>query len=245
MLRVAPRDIFNEANFLNNLAQLVEAVESGRVRGVDVTDFDWCRRDTFVDDPDNYEWILAPGVIDIQAAGDGGRLVRTINTRYRWPMRLVNDDWDEWDVFNDDGSISEGFSRLVEGSPAIEPCVTSQELRSAANFMKCFGAVALNSIPGVNEEWPGYGFDEDAFMDTRWGVERTQRHWVLQGDLVTRDGAALQMRAPRQSADNHSWPLEAKLVTERDFKPLFSPDGARLDASDGRRPVRSSFPRLG
>lgn len=234
MIRVAPRDIFNEANFLKNLAQLVRAVQSGQVSGVQIGEFDWCDRATFIDDPDNADWVLQPGLITVPAAGSSARLVRGINSRDPWPMRLVNDDWDEWMVFDEHGAISDEFAQLTTGGERGESAVTHQDLFSASVFMKCFGRVALNSIPGVGDDWPGFGFDEDAFMDEEWGLTRTESYWVLEGGLAGYKGLALELRGPRVTSEDNLWPLEVRTAADTAFQPFFHADGSRRFGEDAK-----------
>lgn len=103
MVKVAPRDLFNDANLLKCLGHL--ALKLGVQYG-----------DERLTLPENYEIEQDPNSGDTYLVGcwlwsDAGewRLRRPYNSREAWPLYAYGLDDQELSVFNDDGTLTPEF----------------------------------------------------------------------------------------------------------------------------------------
>jgi hypothetical protein len=113
--RVLPRDLFNEADLLKCMGRL--SILLGETQG-------HCARIVeetvsgfrIAQDPSNGSIEVAN--LTFEVAGIRHRLVRPLNSREAWPLRVEAvdpaSDFESLAVFDDDGSLSDDFADVIQ-----------------------------------------------------------------------------------------------------------------------------------
>ena len=113
--RVIPRDLFNEANLLKCMGQLWIALDERMPAGM--VGFEHDDDGPFLIEQDPSTGAIEVGNVRFWVQGKQVRLTRPLNSRMPWPLYAepTNDgDWfDPVAVFDDDGTLSADFERLV------------------------------------------------------------------------------------------------------------------------------------
>lgn len=110
-VRVIPRDLFNEANLLKCYGRIyinLEVLNFPEVSLVHAGDAFDIRQDESSGD-------LYVENVRLMVRGEPCRLQRRLNSRQPWPLYLIEEDDEEWPVFNDDGSFSDEMMALLRG----------------------------------------------------------------------------------------------------------------------------------
>lgn len=112
--RVVPRDLFNEADLLKCMGRLSIALggtqgHCARIVEDSVPEF------RIGQDPSSGSIEVAN--LTFEVAGIRHRLVRPLNSREAWPLRVEAvdpaSDFESLPVFDDDGSLSDDFADLI------------------------------------------------------------------------------------------------------------------------------------
>jgi hypothetical protein len=233
--KVAPRDIFNEANFIKNIAQLSQEVKNGALPGLGIF-FNDDRPQSLTRwlsiDPSDGDFILNADMVNIHHREDGATysLKRPMNARSKNPIFFEDGEYGIHDIFSDDGTLSSDTQDLFSEGPAI-PYHTPDPNRLFAYslFLKGIGKLALNGIPMVDTPLPGLFFDEKGYTEHGIPFEEEDGYFYLDDDisLVSLFEQSVQLRAPNQVTTGNAWPLEFSL-DGKTFQPVFDSQGQYL-----------------
>jgi hypothetical protein len=114
--RVIPRDLFNEANLLKCLGRIYINLETANVPNVEL-DHDGEAFDVQMDENSG---ALYASNVTLMVRGDPCRLVRPLNSREAWPLKMVDEQDEEIDVFSEDGSFSAEMLAFLRGESEAE-----------------------------------------------------------------------------------------------------------------------------
>lgn len=106
--RVIPRDLFNEANLLKCYGQLW--IKTEEMPNVKMTH----HGNAFVVEQDRSDGSLYIFNVRLSIRGRHYVLRRPVNSREPWPLYAQEGDYAEWEVFDDNGDLSEDFLKLLE-----------------------------------------------------------------------------------------------------------------------------------
>lgn len=188
---VAPRDIFNRANFEFNITTLMRAVQCNVVSNI-VFDAELYKEvgiQSSVDCENNME--LLPCLFYKRSTMEPLLLKRGSNSRERYTLYLELEDDEVIDVFTSNGELS------LEFNDYLGECDTPESLQSndcftaaasRANFLKLVGKVALNS---VNEVLVGLEFDQERYATEDIVVSTSYGYYEIQNDLFSVNGQSL------------------------------------------------------
>jgi len=109
MIRVLPRDLFNDANLLKCVGAIILAIEDRKLPPVFTYVYDGDPFDIEQDENDGSTYICN---VVISASNNELNLRRPLNSREAWPLFASLWDGDECEVFNSDGSFSDAFLAL-------------------------------------------------------------------------------------------------------------------------------------
>lgn len=149
---VAPRDVFNRANFEFNIATLMRAVQCNVISNImfDSLLYEEDGIRTVMDCDNDLE--LSPSLFYKRDTMEPLVLKRGSNSRERFTLYLQLENDEVIDVFTGSGELSLEFTDYIGESDAVETveigdCFTAAA--SQANYLKWIGKVALNSVNGV------------------------------------------------------------------------------------------------
>lgn len=110
--RVIPRDLFNEAKLLKCLGQLSLLIHDGKApAGLTATH----NGDEFrISQNSSDGSLMVTSELDFYAGGYRLILSTPLNSRRPYPLTCLHPAADEVEVFQDDGSLSVDFAKLVE-----------------------------------------------------------------------------------------------------------------------------------
>lgn len=188
---VAPRDIFNRANFEFNIATLMRAVQCNVVPNIvfDSLLYEEVGVLTVMDCGNDLE--LSPCLFYKRSRMEPLVLKRGLNSRNRFSLYLELEDYECIDVFTAKGELSLEFSDYI-GEPHIdEPveigdCFTAAA--SQANYLKLIGKVALSSVNGV---LVNVDFDQDRYSTEDIDVSVSCGYYEIENDLFSVNGQSL------------------------------------------------------
>lgn len=221
--RVAPKDIFSEANFLKNIAQMIFLIEQGKIKGVT---YNHCF------DPANLpfgslehseEHVLTEPLFTHTESGTSLELVRPRYSKESWPIYATNDEYEEFYVFNTDGTLNDEFAQQYCNNETTQDIKgESTLLFSVASFLKCLGKLALNSIPFVDVEYENLWFDEEGYSQENFGFVIDNGYLKPIQKYIKAYDNYLDLIVPLDT--NTAWPL---LVLHGDGRttPVFTHDG--------------------
>lgn len=109
--RVIPRDLFNEANLLKCYGQIYLNLENMNLPGIEL-DHDGAPFDIQQCADDGS---LTVANVALIVRGEAILMYRPLNSRRPWPLFLAPFEQDEIEVFNDDGSFTQRFTRFLKG----------------------------------------------------------------------------------------------------------------------------------
>lgn len=107
--KVIPRDLFNDANLLKCYGQIYINLVTMDVDAQLVGGNEGFRIEQNVDG-DTYL-----GDVHLIVRGDRVKLSRPLNSRKPYPLYLVNEDWEEIEVFHDNGQFTEEMVAFLTG----------------------------------------------------------------------------------------------------------------------------------
>lgn len=140
-MRTIPRDLFNQANLLENMGKLYIALEKYNLQD-SIEDYDW-EKDSFemVIDEDNARAHIQ-GVCLLTEHGEYS-LYRNINARERYSIFIEGDDYETCDVFTEEGEISEEILSLL-GYKAPTPLNNLETSLELLSKLSPFYIISLN-----------------------------------------------------------------------------------------------------
>ena len=160
---VAPRDIFNRANFEFNIATLMRAVQCNVISNIvfDSSLYEEFGIRTVMDCGNDLE--LSPSLFYKRNTMEPLVLKRSLNSRNRFSLYLELEDYEVIDVFTEKGELSLEFADYIGESNVDEPveigdCFTPAAAQ--ANYLKLIARVAMNSVNGV---LVNVRFDQEAY----------------------------------------------------------------------------------
>jgi hypothetical protein len=233
--KIAPRDIFNEANFIKNIAQLFQEVKTGTLPGIGILfneDSPQNLTQWFSIYPADGAFILNADMLDIRHREKNATysLKRSMNARGSNSIFFEDHEYGAHDVFNDDGTLSPEIQALFSQGPATPPhAPDSNRLFAYSLFLKGIGKLALNGIPMVDTPLPGLFFDEKGYTEHGIPFEEEDGYFYLDDEisLVSLFEQSVQLRAPNQVTTENAWPLEFSL-DGKTFQPVFDSQGQYL-----------------
>jgi hypothetical protein len=111
-LRVVPRDLFNESKLLKCLGQLALLVHQGQDNGRLQIRHRRARAGFLIDQDESSGDLVCSNLIVKVKDGDLLRLGSSYNSKAPYPLHFEARD-ESGPVFNDDGSFSDEFRRLI------------------------------------------------------------------------------------------------------------------------------------
>ena len=115
MIRVLPRDAFNDANLLKCIGKLTLLIEEGHLPGLHY-EFDGADQFDIQQDPGDGSTYVA-NILFFDEQGEPLEFYRSINSRENWPLRMFYKG-DEYYVFNEDGDIIFDRNKFLSSSTA-------------------------------------------------------------------------------------------------------------------------------
>lgn len=148
--RTAPRDVFNEANFLKCIARILELINLGKLRNIKFQ-ANSLQDNWVVFEQDLSSGDLVVGGLFVRASdGEPITLSRNLNTRDPWPLYIQTEEWEVYDVFTSNGEASSEIEEyLGEGDNHPTPESIQSEIYDQAMYMKANGKLALLCIDEV------------------------------------------------------------------------------------------------
>lgn len=110
--RVAPRDIFNEANFMKCIGKLTLIMHDTGLEGITFNQDDYAEFGLPMGLDEYTGGLVVHGMF--VAHGKFLSIHRPINSREPWPVFIEDDDGDSIGIFTDDGELSEEFKQWLE-----------------------------------------------------------------------------------------------------------------------------------
>lgn len=232
MNKVAPRDIFNEANFAKSLAQVVRNMQVNDMPGLGMMirdDADSLKHMFQLDPMDG--GMTAEGIVIFHRVNDSSfTLKRTMNARDPYPLILEDEDYGIYALLDNQGDWdSEAMELFEDGPEMIMPNLPDpQRLFTYSLFLKGMGKLSLNAIDGV---LPGIRFDEAAYSDNgHLPFEERENNnlsvFTQQGDdgYFSVDGEPVSVRVAQDNDPNNLWPLEIDFG-DGEYHPVFDSKG--------------------
>jgi hypothetical protein len=109
--REIPRDLFNEANLLKCYGRIYVNLETAGVPDAELV----YSGGAFDVQQDLSTGNLFLANVKLKVRGRECRLSRVLNSQRSWPLLLILDNDDEFDVFSDDGSFSPEMMEFLQG----------------------------------------------------------------------------------------------------------------------------------
>ena len=204
--RVAPRDMFSEANFLKCLAQMVKLIESGELKNVTFSGNFAPEHLPFDMDGSSGDLMLDGDMFCVASSGEPITLFRGSYSKQSWPIHWIDDDEEEYFIFNDDGSLSVEFlERLGEGQITQEVGGQSELMFCTANLLKCMAKLSLDSIPGVNLQFKKMWFNEKLYASQNLSFKEIDGYLISEPGYFEANGEPLQLAAKLNSKS--IWPM--------------------------------------
>lgn len=224
---VAPRDIFNRANFEFNIAKLIRAVQCNVIDNIDFNSVLYENIGLPVEvDVENCMY-LDSGLFCIRSTQEPLLLKRGSNSRSRYSLYIELESYDTIDVFTSTGDISCEFIEYIGKSDASSTSSDSDSFTAAAskaNFLKLIGKVALHS---VNEVLENVCFDEDRYKKEDLLVKVEFGYYEIQKKIFTVDGADLCLSLHKSlTVGNH---LVFWHEDKREYYKVFDEEGKFTD----------------
>lgn len=188
---VAPRDVFNRANFEFNIATLIRKIQCNVSTGIvfDSVLYEEVGIRTVMDAGNDLE--LSPSLFYKRSTMEPLVLKRGLNSRNRFTLYLELEDYEVIDVFTSNGDLSLEFNDYIGESDAddaieIDDCFT--KAASQANYLKLVGKVALNSVNGV---LVNVDFDQDSYCTEDIVVSTSYGYYEIENGLFEVNGNPL------------------------------------------------------
>jgi len=199
--KIAPRDVFNTANFLKCIARIVSWIEKGEISNIAFTpteiNEDWV---DFNIDESSGDFIPNKPLFYKVSNGEPINLIRNLNARSAWPVYIVTDDWEEFDIFDIDGDPSaELLTYLGQGETSEHNL--SQAIFDQAMLMKCIAKLSLLCV--VDEKFDFLAFDEDYYSANNIQFEKDGQYITPTKNFFTLKGEPLYIT--RTTGTNEDW----------------------------------------
>jgi hypothetical protein len=197
--RIAPRDVFNEANFLKCIGQITHFIEAGTLKNVSFNhqlfNNDWVK---FELDSDG-ELILKEHLFYRASDGEAINLSRNVNARGEWPILLVTEEWEYIDIFDSKGEISLEFEEWLGEGTSSEHNI-SQSIFGHATLMKCMGKLAFSVTENLFKH---LSFDQDTYGQKGVEISLECGYFTPTRNLFTLKGEAIEFS--RHSGASDTW----------------------------------------
>lgn len=112
--RVAPRDLFNEANFLKCLGQLSLDVHEGFLPEIYFDEDEYLDHGSQLTQDEDGNLVLESPLFRFKCGDEELFLYRKLNSRDPWPLMTIDHDGDAIPVFNHDGKVSGEFKHFLK-----------------------------------------------------------------------------------------------------------------------------------
>lgn len=111
--RVAPRDLFNEANFLKCLGQLAMAIIDGHLPHIYFDEDTYSQVGTPLMQNEDGDLCLVYDLFKFKCDDDAILIFRPLNSREPWPIYTINEDGERVSLFDADGKITDQFRQFI------------------------------------------------------------------------------------------------------------------------------------
>lgn len=115
-MRTIPRDLFNQANLMENIARLYIALEEKAKEGILVDDTP--DKDSFTMSVDEHNNTQEIEYIFLNIEDERKSIFRYINSRERYSIYIEDGYGDDLEIFTESGELSEGFLEYALGEKA-------------------------------------------------------------------------------------------------------------------------------
>lgn len=226
MKKVAPRDIFNDANFLKNLAFLTVHMKSGSIKGIDCNIAgDSLLNPGFLSiDPSSGDAFAAYGSFYATETQEHLQLGRPMNSREPFPLFFSDESEGIYDIFYDDGTLRSDIEDIATGDDNCRINLDPKKVMAQSIAMKGIGKLALSAIDRVDDT-RNIDFDESKYGrdGIKFRVEDGFFH-LDNRNLVSTNMAEIYLRSPVSTSNDDLWPLEFKLGNG-DFSRVYDTNG--------------------
>lgn len=226
MQKIAPRDIFNDANFYKNLSYVLNYMHSGIIRDL-----------AFTSSPDS---VLSPDYLTLnpedggletpygafyhQETGDNWSLTRPMNSREAFPVYFTDENYEEVPVFDGTGMPSAETLEWFNGE--TQATINQNDpvaIMAYSIALKGVGKLALLTIDNMACT-SNLDFDEAQYSNDGLRFDKEGAYLYLEHDgLIQANGEPLQLRSPAITNDTDLWPLE--FAIEGTFSRVYNDDG--------------------
>lgn len=228
MQKIAPRDIFNDANYYKNLSYLFTYMKNGIIKGIEFTlpsemiyEKDFLKlnpEDGGLHCPDD-AFYFAPEETTIV-------LERPMNSREAFPVYFSDNDYNEFSVFDDSGMPHPEILDMTSEADSVtfNPQIDPQSVMAYSIALKGIGKLALQAIDRLHDV-NKITFDEAQYSQEGLILSEEGAYFYLENeDLVMCDGEPVTLRSPSITSEDNLWPLEFA-ISDGDFSPVYTPDG--------------------
>jgi|TARA_B110000196_G_C21147120_1_gene667275 hypothetical protein len=226
MEKVAPRDIFNDANFLKNLAFLTVHMKSGTIKGIDcnISDDSLLLPGFLSIDPSSGDAFAAYGSFYATETQEHLGLGRPMNSREPFPLFFTDESEGIYDIFYDDGTLRSDIEDIADGDDNCRINLDPQKVMAQSIAMKGIGKLALSAIDRI-EDVRNIDFDERKYSKEGIKFSIEDGHFHLENkNLVSTNMAEIYLRSPVSTTNDDLWPLEFKLGNG-DFARVYERNG--------------------
>lgn len=226
-MKIAPRDIFNDANYYKNLAYLLEFMEKGVIQGLDFQ----CAETTVLNRPfaqidDASGDLVSPyGAFSLAGSGENLTLVRPVNSRESFPVYFETEDYSVYDVFHEGPNPSLELGEICEpGVPSSTGGIDPADVMARSVALKCVAKLALLTVDKMTAT-ANISFDNDMYDDVDVQFEKDGGYLDINShQYFTQNQSPLYLRSPSRVSDSEPWPLEFS-VDGRDYRPVYQNSG--------------------
>lgn len=210
MDKVAPRDIFNDANFLKNLAFLTVHMQTGSINGLEcnISEDDILSPDFLAIDEGSGDLFAPYGSFYVAETGEQLNLGRPTNSREPFPLFFTDESEGIYDIFYDDGTLRGDIEEILTSDEPSRVNLDPRTIMAQSIAMKGIGKLALNIVDRMSVV-AGFGFDQEQYGPEGITLEMERGHFNLKNErLVTFNGQNVELRSPAITSDEDLWPLE-------------------------------------
>lgn len=228
MQKIAPRDIFNDANFYKNLSYLLTYMKDDVIPGLEfyANESQLLSPGFLSLNPEDGDLICPSGTLYDLSSGGELTLTRPMNSRDAFPVYVVDDDYGFTEVFQNSGFPHHEILDLTRDaeSSKIHADIDAKKVMGYSVAMKGVGKVALLVIDNMAST-SNLHFDEAQYSEKGLTFEEEGGFYYLEHDeLITCAGDVLHLRSPVLTNENNLWPLEFSVDGES-YKPVYSNNG--------------------
>lgn len=226
--KVAPRDIFNDANYLKNLSFLLAKIKIGELPGLgcSATEKDILSPHFLTIDDSSGDTFSPNGTFFKIDTNESLNLGRPANSRNPFPVFFTDEDYGIYDVFYDDGSLRSDLDDILTSQETFENLLVKPERVMAQSLaMKGIAKIALTVIDAIDDV-RAFNFDEDKYSAKGIAFDHRDGFFYVESEgLLFRDNQAVTLRSPDMTKKDDLWPLEFS-VGDEDFARVYNQDGS-------------------